>query len=64
MQTLRQVSRTRSAPGALFVGSAVGSTDCLVVTGAAGVAGLGAVALVACFIPGSVCARVLVMPQA
>ena len=52
-----------AAPGALFVASAVGAGDVLVVSAAGGVAGVGAVAVVALFVPGSLLGRVAVIPQ-
>ena len=48
---------------ALFVASAVGSKDALVVTAAGGVDGMGAIALVALFVPGSLLGTIAVMPQ-
>jgi hypothetical protein len=64
MQTTRSNAWTRTAPGALFAGSIQGGADCVVVAGAAAVAGLGAVAMVALIVPGSVHGRVLVLPNA
>jgi hypothetical protein len=52
-----------AAPAALFVASAVGTTEALVVTAAGGVDGVGAVAFVALFIPGSLLGTIAVMPQ-
>lgn len=54
---------SRSSRDTLFVGSTVGEpASCVVVAGAAAVAGVGAVALVALFIPGAVAARIAVLP--
>ncbi len=53
---------SRSAPEALFIGSAVGEPSCVVVTGAAAIANVGAVVLVALFTPGVLAARIAVMP--
>jgi len=50
------------ASGALFVASAVGTRNAVVVTAAAGIAGVGAVALVVLVIPGCVVSRIGVMP--
>ena len=62
---MTRLAWSRRTAEALFVGSAVGDpvsrTACVVVTGAVGVAGVGAVALVALFIPGAVTARIAVM---
>jgi hypothetical protein len=52
-----------AAPAALFVASAVGTAETLVVTAAGAVDGVGAVALVALFIPGSLLGTIAVMPQ-
>jgi hypothetical protein len=53
---------SRGTSDALFVGSTVGEpARCVVVTGAVAVAGVGAVAVVALFIPGAVAARIAVM---
>jgi hypothetical protein len=60
------VTRTRlfarAVPGATFFGSAVRGDECVVALGAVGVAGVGVLGLVTFLVPGSVCARVVVMP--
>lgn len=53
---------TRSSRNALFVGSVAAAPSCVVVAGAAAVAGVGTVALVALFTPGVVTARIAVRP--
>lgn len=63
METTRNNAWTRTAPGALFAGAISSAPGCTVVTGAAAVAGVGAVAIVALLVPGSVMGRVVVMPH-
>jgi hypothetical protein len=62
METTRNTSWTRSAPGALFAGAVSATQRCVVMTGAAALAGVGAVAVVALIVPGSVLGRIAVMP--
>jgi len=54
---------TRTAPGALFAGAVSSAPSCVVVTGAAAFAGVGAVAVVALIVPGAIHGRVVVMPH-
>ena len=63
METTRNNAWTRTAPGALFAGAVSSAPSCVVMTGAAAVAGVGAVAVVALIVPGSAFGRVLVMPH-
>lgn len=63
METTRNNAWTRTAPGALFAGAISSAASCVVMTGAAAVAGVGAVAVVALIVPGAVMGRVVVMPQ-
>ena len=63
METTRNNAWTRTAPGALFAGAVSSAPNCVVMAGAAAVAGVGAVAVVALIVPGSVMGRVVVMPQ-
>lgn len=52
---------TRAA--ALFVASAVGTPEALVVTAAGGVAGHGAIGIVVLFVPGAMLSQVVLMPM-
>jgi len=63
MKTTRNNAWTRSSPGALFAGVISSAANCVVLTGAAALAGVGAVAVVALIVPGAVHGRVLVMPH-
>jgi hypothetical protein len=67
METTRNNAWTRTAPGALFAGAVSAAPSCVVMTGAAALAGVGAVAMVALifFVPacGTAIGRVVVMPQ-
>jgi hypothetical protein len=62
METTRSNVWSRTSPGALFAGCVSSTPGCVVVTGAAALAGVGAVAVVAFIIPGSAHGRVVVMP--
>ena len=61
MHTKTWVAANRSA---LFVASAVGSRDALVIAAAGGVRGAGALALVVLFVPGALHGAITVLPHA
>lgn len=63
METTRNNAWTRTAPGALFAAAVSSAPSCVVVTGAAAVAGVGAVAMVALITTGFALGRVVVMPM-
>jgi hypothetical protein len=62
METTRNNAWSRKAPGAFFAGAVANAPGCVVVTGAAALAGVGAVAVVALIVPGTALGRVVVMP--
>ena len=55
--------RATGRPGAMFVAAASGADRVFVVAAAAGVAGSGAIAIAAVFIPGTIVARIVVIPD-
>ena len=62
METTRNNAWSRTAPGGLFAAAISSAPGCVVVTGAAALAGVGAVAVVALIVPGTAIGRVVVMP--
>jgi hypothetical protein len=62
METTRNTAWSRTAPGALFIGAVSNAPSCVVLAGAALLADIGAVAVVALIVPGTAIGRVVVMP--